>query len=531
MNVPLTPLRFLDRARVQFGDKIAVIDGDSRWTYRQYADRCHRLANLQRSWNLPPSSRMAILCYNTHHLLEAYYGIGLAGNVMLPLNIRLLDQDFQFILNDSRARCLFLHSDFLPTVARIRDQLETVEKFVLLDANTGEDWLEPDGYEQLLEAESGELQFELMQVDEDAPAELFYTSGTTDRPKGVVLTHRNLYLHGLNVAVAIKSTENDVQLHTIPLYHVNGWGTPQYLTCAGGTHVMMAKFDPAQVYRFIQQHAVSTFSLVPTMAVALLNLPNRGDYDVSSVRLILLGGAASTPQLVREMEETFGCQCVAGYGLTETSPVLTLALPKNHLELSDDDRYQLQATTGYAIPGAQLAIVDEKNRQLPWDGKTVGEIVVRGDMVMQGYWRRPAETLAAMAQDWFHTGDMAVIDPDGYVLIVDRKKDIIVSGGENISSIEIEKAVLAHSAVLECAVVPVPHEKWGEVATALVVLKPKQKLSQEDLLGHCGAHLAGFKVPHSIEFFEKPLPKGGTGKILKRELREKYWTGQSKRVH
>ena len=450
---------------------------------------------------------------------------------MLPLNIRLLDQDFQFILNDAQARCLFLHSDFLPTIERIHGRLETVEKFVLLDGDPIDDWLEPQAYERLLESASGELALNLLRIDEDAPAELFYTSGTTDRPKGVVLTHRNLYLHALNAALAIGSSENDVQLHTIPLYHVNGWGTPQFLMCVGGTHVMMAKFDPAQVYRLIPKHAVSTFSLVPTMAVALLNFPDRHNYDVSSVRRILMGGAAATPELIREIEEVFDCRCIAGYGLTETSPVLTLAFPKEHLELSDDDRYQLQATTGYAIPGAELVIVDEKNRELSWDGQAVGEIVVRGDMVMHGYWRRPRETQSAISQGWFHTGDMAVIDPNGYVLIVDRKKDIIVSGGENIYSIEIERAVLAHSAVLECAVVPVPHEKWGEVAKALVVLKPEQNLSREALLQHCRAHLAGFKVPHSIEFFGEPLPKGGTGKILKRELREKYWTGQSKRVH
>ena len=524
MNVPLTPVRFLDRAAEQFGDKVGVIDGDSCWTYRQYADRCRRLANLQLSWQLSSASRVAVLCYNTHHLLEAYYGVALAGNVLLPLNIRLLEQDFQFILNDARVSCLFLHSDFLPMVEPIRKQLRTIEKFVLLDGNPEAGWLEPQGYENLLAKESGELEFDLLRIDEDAPLELFYTSGTTDRPKGVLLTHRNLYLHALNVAVAVELSESDIQLHTIPLYHVNGWGTPQFLTCVGGTHVMMSKFDPEQVYRLIQQHGVSCFSLVPTMAVSLLNFANRGNYDLSSVRRIMMGGAASTPELIREMEEVFGSQCIGGYGLTETSPVLTLAFPKTHLDLTDEDRYRVQASTGYAIPGAELRIVDEKGRPLPWDGQTVGEIVVRGDMVMHGYWERPGETEAAMPQGWFHTGDMAVIDPNGCVSIVDRKKDIIVSGGENISSIEIEKAVSAHPAVLECAVVAMPHHKWGEVPKALVVLKPKKSLTEEALSEHCRTQLAAFKIPHGIEFLDHPLPKGGTGKILKRELRDKYWT-------
>lgn len=530
MNVPLTPLRFLLRARQQFAKKIAVSDGEESWTYEQYADRCFQLAQLLSSWGLRPGSRVAFLSYNTHHLLEAYYGVVLAGGIFLPLNIRLSADDFAFILNDSGAEFLFFHPDFTPAVESIRSRLKTVRTFVLLEGGEGAAWMEAESYDGLIAGQPSRLDLDLASIDEDSVAELFYTSGTTDAPKGVMLTHRNLYLHGLLAALATDGSPTDVQLHTIPLFHVNGWGTPQSLTCLGGRHIMMKKFEPEAVFQLVQKHRVTVFSLVPTMAVALLNHPRVQDYDCSSLRRIMLGGAASNARLIEQMETTFRCQCVAGYGLTETSPILTLSWLKDHLEVSEKERFEIQARTGYPIPGLELKIVDNDDRDLPWDGKSVGEIVVRGDMVMAGYWNRPEETARALRGGWFHTGDLATIDGNGYVLIVDRKKDIIVSGGENISSLEVEKALLAHPAVLECAVIPVPDSTWGEVVKALVVLKAGSRLSQDDLLAHCRQHLAGFKVPRSVEFFES-LPKGGTGKILKRELREKYWAGYTTRVH
>lgn len=530
MNVPLTPIRFLYRARDQFGKKMGVVDGEQSWTYQQYAERCHRLAALLHSWGLQPSSRVAFLSYNTYHLLESYYGVVLAGGVFLPLNIRLSPENFRFILNDSQTEILFLHPDFVPVVEKFRNDLETVRRFVLQEPGPAAEWLEPETYDPLLEKHAPSPDVDIWGIDENALAELFYTSGTTDLPKGVMLTHRNLYLHALETLIIFGGTDRDVQLHTIPLFHVNGWGTPQTLTCIGGCHIMLKKFEPQIVFELIQEHRVTVFSLVPTMAVALLNFPQRGDYDVSSVRRITLGGAASNPQLIQQMEEAFQCECLGGYGLTETSPVLTISFVKDHLDLSAADRFEIQARTGYAIPGAEVKIVDPEDRELPPDGRSVGEIVTRGDMIMAGYWNRPDETEHVLRGGWFHTGDMATIDPDGYVLIVDRKKDIIVSGGENISSLEVEKAILAHPAVLECAVIPVPDPTWGEVPKALVVLKAGRQLSEADLIAHCRNHLAGFKIPRSVEFFDS-LPKGGTGKILKRELREQYWVGHAKRVH
>lgn len=530
MRIPLTPIRFLDRARRQFARKIGVVDGDRSWTYLEYDRTCRRLANLLLSWGLPKSSPAAFLAYNSHHLLEGYYGVPLAGGVLLPLNIRLSASDFRFILNDSGASALFFHSDFLETVESIRKDLGSVTRFVVLDEAPVPDWAEPQPYEDLLEGQSANLDLDVMQVDEDAVCELFYTSGTTGDPKGVMLTHRNLYLHALEASIAMGGAHSDVQLHTIPLFHVNGWGTPQFLTCIGGRHVMVHGFEPIEIFETIERQRVTIFSLVPTMATTLVNHAQRHRFDFSSVRAVLLGGAAANPHLIRVVEDVFGCTCTAGYGLTETSPVLTLAHLKDDLELTEEGRRERQAMTGYPIPGVELEIWDEDGKVLPWDGQSVGEIVVRGDMVMEGYLNRPEETDQAFRGGWFHTGDMATIDADGYVLIVDRFKDIIISGGENISSLEVERVLLGHPAVLECAVIAVPDSRWGEVPRALIVLKDGASASEDELLSHAREELAHFKAPRGVSFYES-FPKGGTGKILKRELREDFWTGQKKRVH
>ncbi len=531
MNVPLTHLRFLERAEVQFGPKTGVIDGESTWTYAQYAGRCRRLANVLERMGVSPGSRVACLSYNTHHLLEAYYGVNLAGAVLVPLNIRLSPREFEFILNDCQAEVVLFSHGLGPLLEEIRDRVESVRHFVLLDSETPPDWARRRCLEDLLAEESAERAVDLAGIDEDSVAEIFYTSGTTGHPKGVMLTHRNLYLHALETALATCTTDADVVLHLIPLFHVNGWGSPQYLTCLGGTHIMVHSFEVKEIFELIQKHRVTFFSLVPAMATALVNHPAAKHYDFSSLRMVNIGGAPSTPGLIRESMELFGCECCAGYGLTETSPVLTVARLKNHLRnRNQQERLELMSKAGYPMPGVQLKLVDEGGNAVPWDGTGVGEVVVRSDSVLEGYLNRPRATREAFQGGWFHTGDLATIDPHGYVQIVDRKKDIIISGGENIASVEIEKAILSHPGVLECAVIPVPSAEWGEVPKALVVLKPDARISESELLEHSRQTLADFKVPNSVDFYEE-LPKGGTGKILKRTLREKYWQGERRRVN
>lgn len=516
MRVPLTPLRFLYRARDQFGSKAGIVDGERSWTYREFSRRCHRLAAILSSWRLPAGSRVAYLSYNQHPLLEAYYGVPLAGCILLPLNTRLRAGDFRHILNDAGARVLIFHPDFLSTVEKIRKDLHGVRHFLALEPGPPRDWIEPDSYDQLMETVENAPDRDITEIDEEDVAELFYTSGTTALPKGVMLSHRNLYLHALQVALALGIREADTQLHTIPLFHVNGWGTPQFLTCLGGRHVLMKRFHPGEAFRLIQAHGVTFFFLVPTMAVSLLNHSERDRFDTSSVRLINLGGAAANPRLVDQLEQAFDCRCVAGYGLTECSPVVTLSFPKNHLQVHGERRLAVQSMTGYPIPGVELALLDEQGRSLPWNGSDLGEIAIRGDGVMKGYWGQAAET----AGKWLRTGDLATIDPDGYVQIVDRKKDIIVSGGENISSLEVERVLLSHPGVLECAVIPSPHQHWGEIPKAVVVPKTPAGVSATELVSYCRRRLASFKVPRIVELVSD-LPKGGTGKILKRELRKR----------
>ena len=524
MNIPLTPIRFLRYAEQQFPGKTGIICGGERFTYAQFADRAQRLAGGLRGMGVAPGDRVAFLSMNCHRLIEAYYGVLEAGAVLLPLNIRLAPHELAFILRDAGVKILFLGKDFLPLADSFRKDVPGIERFILLDGAPQADWLAPQNYEALL-ASATPLRSDFMKVDEDAVAELFYTSGTSANPKGVMLTHRNVYLHAMSVALQFNTGLGSIELHTIPLFHANGWGVAHSLTLMGGTHVMIQRFETREVFRLIQDEKVQSCSLVPTMATALVNCPDRPKYDLSTLQRVVIGGAASSPTLVREVEQKLGCTCFSGYGLTETSPMLSISPMKPWLQWEGEQRFVGQAMTGFAAPSMELRIVDADDVDVAHDGIAIGEIVARTDGVMKGYWGDPEATREALRGGWFHTGDMATINEEGYILIVDRKKDIIVSGGENISSLEIEKAMLAHPSIYEVAVVPAPDDKWGEVPRALVVLKPGASATEAELLEFCRGRVAHYKAPRSIEFFES-LPKTGTGKILKKELRKKYWQGR-----
>jgi fatty-acyl-CoA synthase len=527
MIVPLTPLRFLRYPEQQYSRKTAVVCGENRFTYREFGERVSRLAGALPSLSVKPGDRVAFLSTNCHRLLEAYYGVLEAGAILLALNIRLSPQELAYILNDAEVKLLFLESLFLPLVDCFRNTVPLIKEFVLLDASPTSKWLSSRNYEELLSS-AAPLRRDIMEVDENSVAELFYTSGTSANPKGVMLTHRNVYLHALYVALAMKSSHDTIELHTIPLFHANGWGAAHVVTLLGARHVMIHRFDPVEVFRLIERERVQTCSLVPPMALALVNCPEREKYDLSSLERVTIGGAASSPTLVRQVEQKLGCTCYSGYGLTETSPVLTISPIKSGLEWQGEERFDGLARTGFAIPGVEIRVVGPDGADVPADNKTMGEIWTRSDGVMAGYWNDPEGTAQALESGWFHTGDMATIDENGYLLIVDRKKDIIVSGGENISSLEVEKALAAHPDVYEAAVIPVPDEHWGEVPKALVVLKPGSSVKDSELLEFCRARLAHYKCPKSIEFVPS-LPKTGTGKFLKKELRKKYWPTGARR--
>ena len=520
MFVPLTPLRFLHRAIDLFGGHTGIVSGAQSFTYAQFGERCQRLAGALAAMGIQPGDRVAYISFNNHQLMEGYYGVIQARAIVMPLNVRLSQQEMTGILNHAGARAVIFENDFAPLVAALKNDCTTVERWISIE----------DDYEPLLAAATPE-RADVFAYDELSIAELFYTSGSTGTPKGVMLSHRTLYLHALDIITGFRDLDQMVDLHTIPLFHANGWGRPQMSTMLGKKQVMVRRFEPSHVFRLIAEHAATHMCLVPTMANALLNHPELGQHDLSSLRQIMIGGAAASPELIERLEAAFHCMACAGYGMTETAPVLTTSSAKPGLRYSSEaERYRRQAMAGWAVPGVEVRVVDVNLEPVPRDMESIGEIIARGDHIMDGYFREPEQTANVMSGAWIHTGDMAVWDEEGYFHIVDRKKEIIISGGENISSIEIEKAIFAHAAVLECAVVAAPDEKWGEVPAAVVVRKPGVELSEEELLAFLSERLGRFKLPRVIRFSEEALPKTGTGKIRKNIIRETFWGGKAKRV-
>jgi fatty-acyl-CoA synthase len=535
MPLPLTPLRCLERALDVFSSKPGIVCGERTFTYGEFVERCGRLASALSALGISKGDRVAYLSFNTHKLLEAYFGVVQAGAIVMPLNVRLTVPELTAILIHAEPSILLYERDFAAAIPHFCADCRGIRHFIALD---DEDSDSPQ-YESLLAAHPAQALDLYRNADEDI-AELFYTSGSTGTPKGVMLSHRALYLHALSVATLYVEPATTVDLHTIPLFHANGWGHPHSSTMLGVTQVMVRRFDPVRVFELIERHRATDMALVPTMANALLNVPNAERMNVSSMRQINLGGAASSPALIERLEKLFRCEVFAGYGLTESAPVLSMAREKGSISYAtDEDRWRRRAMTGWSIPGARLRVVDERLNDVAKDLKSIGEIIASADWLMSGYYKDPVGSATVLTGPggepggqpvWLHTGDMAVWDTDGFILIVDRKKEIIVSGGENISSLEIEKAIYSHPSVLECAVVSAPDPQWGEVPVAIVVRKPGHAFETEQLLEYLKKSLSRFKLPRRIEFVEGPLPKTGTGKIRKLDLREPFWKGHEKRV-
>ncbi len=517
METPLTPLDFLRRARKLHGSREAIVDGDLRFTYAQFGQRCDRWsAALARRLGVQPGDRVATLAPNMHQHLEQYFAVPQLGAVIVPLNYRLVADDFVYLVNHSGTKVLCVHPDYLDVIDGVRTQMTTVEHFVALEgAKPG--WLE---YERLLAASDGV--FDRPEIAEGDLLAINYTSGTTSRPKGVMITHRNAWTNCVGTLAHVPMSPADRFLWTLPMFHANGWTYTWIGTAAGATHVCLRQVEARSIYRLVDEERITMLCAAPTVLIGIANGPEESRRTLRRGVRVLTAGAPPAAATIERVEGELGWIITQVYGLTETAPFISICEPlPEHEALAPAARARIKARQGVELmTSGELRVVDENMHDVPQDGETLGEIVARGNVVMQGYYNDPEATAAAFRGGYFHTGDAAVIHPDGYVEIRDRYKDVIISGGENISSIEVEGALLRHPAVLEVAVVGMPHERWGESPHAFVVLRPGATSTAGELREFARGALAHFKVPSAFTFVEE-LPKTATGKIQKFVLRGK----------
>ena len=548
---PLTPLSFLRRSAGVYPDKTAIVHGASRWTYAEFAADAQRLARGLRASGVRPGDRVAALLPNVPAMLVAHFGVPLAGAVLVAVNTRLASEEVRYILDHSGATVLVVDSALWPTVAPLVGSLEGVREIVTLvdpegpHADGAPEASDTSWDDLLARGRDGEdLPWEV--DDERSTISVNYTSGTTGRPKGVMYHHRGAHLNALGEIVHSDHDPSSVYLWTLPMFHCNGWCTPWGITAIGGTHVCLREVRGDAIWALIGEHRVTHLNGAPTVVTTIMNADEARTLDYALV--VTTAGAPPSPTTILEMER-MGFRIVHVYGLTETyGPYTVCQWQDGWAELAPEERARLQARQGVGMiqadpvrvvevlgedePGADGTAGTAETAELvdvPADGVTMGEIVMRGNNVMSGYYRDPDATARAFAGGWYHSGDLGVMHPDGYVELRDRAKDVIISGGENISTVEVEQAVLSHPSVLEAAVVGVPDERWGERPKAFVVLRAGAEAGEEDILEHVRAAIARYKCPREVAFVDE-LPKTSTGKIQKFELRAKEWTGHEARI-
>jgi len=520
----------LRKALKFFPKKEGIVCGGRRWTYGEFCQRTNRLSHGLKDLGVGKDDKVAILHPNCHYFLEAYYGIAQIGATSVPINTRLSPGEIAFILEDSESKALIAGSMFQEQIRSIRRPIRGVRKILWTEGNPITDDPRDLNYETLLQQADSCMPPEVDIRGEDT-AQIYYTSGTTGRPKGVMLSHENVCVHALGTIAEIHLNDSDVWIHVAPLFHLaDAWAT-WAMTWVGGTHVLVREFNPKVVLETIEREKVTLTNLIPTMLNLMVNHPDVGKYDYRSLRTLLSGGAPIAPEVVRKIVETFRCDYIQTYGMTETSPYLTLSTLKDYLKkLPDEDRLRFKSKTGKEFIAVELKVINDRGEEIRRDENEVGEIVVKGDTVTKGYWKLPEETAKSIKNGWLYTGDMAVMDEEGYVTIVDRKKDMILTGGENVYSTEVENVLYMHPAILECAVVGVPDEKWGEAVKGIVVLKSDQNATAQEIIQFCKDRIAHYKAPKSIDFIAA-LPRTGSGKIHKKGLRDSYWEGYEKKVH
>ncbi|MCU1461351.1 MAG: acyl-CoA synthetase (AMP-forming)/AMP-acid ligase [Acidimicrobiales bacterium] len=514
MRVPLTVGDFLQRAAAVYPDRVGVIDepddtapGGSAGalTWRQVHERARAEAAALDALGVGRGERIAILSPNAARFLVSFFGVSGFGRVLVPINFRLSDEEIAYIVDHSGASVLLVDEEHDERTRGIGVK----HRFVLGSATDGELFgsrAEPEPW---------------VDADEDATGTINYTSGTTARPKGVQLTHRNLWINAVTFGLHTTVSDRDVYLHTLPMFHCNGWGMPYVLAGVGAQQVVLRKVDGTEILGRVDRHGVTLLCGAPTVVAAVLDaaatwdgvIPGRGRTR------IVVAGAPPPTRTVERVETELGWEFVQIYGLTETAPLLTINRRRAELdELTPGERAQKLGRAGAPALGVRLRVDDQ------------GEVLARSNVVLDGYWEQPEATADAIVDGWFHTGDGGTIDEDGYLTISDRKKDVIISGGENVSSIEVEDALFSHPAVAEVCVIGVPDEKWGETVKALVVLAPGAGVSEADLIAHCRDRLAHFKCPTSVEFRDA-LARTATGKLQKFKLRQPYWEGRERQIN
>ncbi|MGM0656824.1 MAG: acyl--CoA ligase family protein [Thermodesulfobacteriota bacterium] len=526
----LSPVNFLYRSASVFPEKTAVINGSKRYTYAQFQERVFRFANALLKSGIRKGDKVGFICPNIPPMLEAHYAVPMIGATLVAINIRLSSGEIEYIINHSDAKALFVDNEFAPTVLPVIDKLPNIDLLVNICDASNEMPLDGPDYETFIGLSSPDPVENAIEDEYDV-ATINYTSGTTGQPKGVMYHHRGAYLNAIGEQLEFHTDDQSVYLWTLPMFHCNGWCFTWGITAVGATHVCLRKVVPEEIYKTIKAEGITHLCAAPTVLIGMSAYAIENQIRLDHRLEIMTAGAPPAPTVIQNMESV-GANITQTYGLTEVfGPHSVCQWQTAWDDLSPDKKAVYKARQGVPfIVAEHMDVVDPDTMEsVPRDGKTMGEIVMRGNNVMLGYYKDPEATEEAFRGGWFHSGDLAVMHPDNYVQIMDRKKDVIISGGENISTVEVENVLYKHPGVMEVAVVPIPDEKWGEVPKAFVVPQPGSTPDAESIIAFCKEHLARFKAPKVVEFGE--LPKTATGKIQKYKLREKEWQGRERKVN
>ena len=525
----LTPVNFLKRTASIYPNKTAIVYNDRRYNYTEFQTRVNRLANALTKVGVKQGDKVAFICPNTPPMLEAHFAVPMIGAALVTINIRLASHEIAYIVNHSDSKVFFVDNEFAGLVKPVLDKLTQVKTFVNICDVNDETPLDGMDYETFLNTGSDQPVI-CPTIHENEIISINYTSGTTGLPKGVMYSHRGAYLNALGEIVEYGLNSRTIYLWTLPMFHCNGWCFTWAITAIGGTHVCLRKVVAEDIYRLIEAEKVSFMCAAPAVMITMTSYPGIENIEIKHRIQVNTAGAPPAPTVIQNME-AIGIEVVHCYGLTEVyGPHSQCAWQSPWDDLPAEEKAKLKARQGVPyVTAMYMDVVDpDTMKSVPRDGNTIGEIVMRGNNVMLGYYKDPDATAQAFKGGWFHSGDLAVMHPDNYVQIMDRKKDIIISGGENISTVEIENVIYQHPKVLNVAVVAIPDSKWGEVPKAFVELKPGADLTSEEIINFCKTKIARFKAPKQVDFIE--IPKTSTGKIQKFKLREKEWKGRDRRV-